>query len=56
MTVLTPEQEARGKIDDLLEGAGWSVQPRDQANLNVSLSRFLTSLPASSICKNPWHT
>jgi type I restriction enzyme R subunit len=36
MTVLTPEQEARERIDDLLEDAGWSVQSRDQTNLNAS--------------------
>jgi hypothetical protein len=47
MTVLTPEQEAREKIDDLLESAGWSVQSRGQANLSASLCRFLTSFPDS---------
>ena len=36
MTVLTPEQEAREKIDGLLEAAGWAVQSREQANLNAS--------------------
>ncbi len=33
---MTPEQEARSEIDRLLAAAGWSVQPRDQANITAA--------------------
>ncbi|MGD9001569.1 MAG: hypothetical protein PVF04_02805 [Anaerolineae bacterium] len=33
MTMLTPEQKARQRIDDLLQAADWSVQARERANL-----------------------
>lgn len=36
MTVLTPEQEARRRVDGLLEAAGWSVQSRERANPDAS--------------------
>jgi len=36
MTVVTPEQEARERIDGLLEAAGWAVQSREQANLSAA--------------------
>ena len=45
MTILTPEQEARENIDDLLEDAGWSVQSRDRANLNASRGVAVAEFP-----------
>ena len=33
---MAPEQEARAEIDKLLRAAGWSVQPRDKADLNAA--------------------
>lgn len=35
--MLTPEQIARGKIDDLLSAAGWSLQNPDEFNRNAAL-------------------
>ena len=32
-----PEQQARDKIDKMLQGAGWSVQDKDKINFNTSL-------------------
>ncbi len=45
MTILTPEQKARETIDHLLEAAGWSVQSRDQANLNASRGVAVAEFP-----------
>jgi len=45
MTILTPEQEARETIDDLLDAAGWSVQSRDQANLSASRGVAVAEFP-----------
>ena len=45
MTILTPEQKARETIDHLLEAAGWSVQSRDQANLNASRGVAVAEVP-----------
>jgi type I restriction enzyme R subunit len=45
MTMLTPEQEAREEIDDLLRAAGWSVQPRDKANLSASRGVAVAEFP-----------
>ncbi len=33
MSMLTPEQEARKKIDRMLDAAGWQIQPRDKMSL-----------------------
>ncbi len=41
MTILTPEQQARETTDDLMNAAGWSVQPRDRANLGASHAQRL---------------
>jgi type I site-specific restriction endonuclease len=32
MPALTPEQEAREQIDEMLEASGWQVQTRQQMN------------------------
>jgi len=32
-----PEQQARDRIDDLLQQAGWDVQPKKKINLTASL-------------------
>ena len=45
MTILTPEQQAREKIDDLLKAAGWAVQSRDQADLNASQGVAIAEFP-----------
>ena len=36
MPTLTPEQQAREKIDQLLTAAGWAVQARDEVNLGAA--------------------
>jgi hypothetical protein len=45
MTMLTPEQKAGGEIDELLRAAGWSVQPRDRANLSASHGVAVAEFP-----------
>jgi type I restriction enzyme R subunit len=45
MTMLKPEQEARQRIDDLLQAAGWSVQRRDHANLSASRGVAVAEFP-----------
>ena len=43
--ILTPEQEAREKIDALLEAAGGAVQSREQANLSASPGVAVAEFP-----------
>jgi type I restriction enzyme R subunit len=45
MTILTPEQEAREKIDHLLEAAGWRVQARERTNLSASKGVAVAEFP-----------
>jgi hypothetical protein len=48
MTKFTLDQKARERIDDLLEAAGWSVQPRDEANLGASRGVAITEFPLAT--------
>jgi type I restriction enzyme, R subunit len=45
LPAMAPEQEARAEIDKLLAAAGWSVQPRDKADL--------TAAQGVAICEYP---
>ncbi len=42
---MTPEQEARSEIDQLLKAAGWAVQPRDQANIGAASGVAICEYP-----------
>ncbi|MBN1971036.1 MAG: DEAD/DEAH box helicase family protein [Candidatus Delongbacteria bacterium] len=42
---MTPEQQARKNIDDLLEKAGWIIQDRDQLNLGVGIGVVIREYP-----------
>ncbi len=42
---MTPEQKARQEIDLLLTAAGWSVQLRDQADLNAAQGVAICEYP-----------
>ncbi len=42
---MTPEQEARSEIDQLLTVAGWVVQPRNQANLSAGTGIAICEYP-----------
>ncbi|MEE9594236.1 MAG: type I restriction-modification enzyme R subunit C-terminal domain-containing protein [Candidatus Hydrothermarchaeales archaeon] len=42
---MTPEEEAREKIDKLLEAAGWSVQDLKELNLGASLGVAVREFP-----------
>jgi len=46
--MLTPEQVARGKIDQLLLSAGWTLQSKDEFNRNASLGVAVREFPLSS--------
>ena len=43
--VMTPEEEARELIDELLEAAGWRIQDYKQANLSVALGIAVREFP-----------
>ena len=42
---MTPEEEARKDIDNLLSLAGWTVQDRDEINLGASLGVAVREYP-----------
>lgn len=42
---MTPEQQARKNIDNLLEKAGWIIQDRNQLNLSASLGVAIREYP-----------
>lgn len=49
MPILTPEQEVREQINQMLEAAGWQVQTRRQMNLTAATrvtAVFLVSRPS----------
>lgn len=48
MTMVTPEQIAREKIDKLLEAAGWVLQDRKDFNKNEALGVAVREFPMSS--------
>lgn len=48
MPTLTPEQQARAKIDDLLTAAGWTVQSRDEANLGAGQGVAVREFPLAT--------
>lgn len=45
---MTPEQEARQDIDQLLEAAGWSIQDYKQLNLGASIGVAIREFPLTS--------
>ena len=49
--MLTPEQQARATIDQLLQAAGWVLQNRDSFNRKASLGVAVREFPlASGLC------
>ena len=45
---MTPEEEARKKIDELLEAAGWAIQDYRDLNLGASLGVAIREYPLTS--------
>jgi type I restriction enzyme R subunit len=45
---MKPEDEARLKIDGLLEGAGWRVQDFKECNLGAALGVAVRNFPLKS--------
>jgi hypothetical protein len=43
-----PEQQARDRIDKLLQDAGWSVQDKDKINLGASLGVAIREYPTDT--------
>ena len=46
--MLTPEQKARKKIDQLLEAAGWKIQDYKGINLGASLGIAVREVPVTT--------
>ncbi len=44
----TPEQEARARIDALLQSAGWSVQDVSEANIHAARGVAIREFPLKS--------
>ncbi len=47
-TPLTPEQEARRLIDQMLEDAGWQVQSRERMNRTAALGVAICEFPTET--------
>jgi type I restriction enzyme R subunit len=45
---LKPEEKARGKINSLLEAAGWKIQQLNELNLGASMGVAVCEFPLSS--------
>ena len=43
-----PEQQARDRIDKLLQDAGWSIQDKDKINLAASVGVAIREYPTDS--------
>ena len=50
---MTPEQQARAEIDQLLTAAGWVVQPRDKVDLTASRGIAICEFPLKKATSLP---
>jgi type I restriction enzyme R subunit len=48
MPALTPEQEARERIDEMLDASGWQVQTRQQMNRTAALGVAVCEFPLTT--------
>jgi type I restriction enzyme, R subunit len=46
--IMTPEERARQKIDQLLEAAGWTIQDKNELNLGASLGVAVRYFPLTT--------